>query len=84
MSKKVSQTAEEFLKSRLLINDDGSVFTPFDELVSFVRMFAKIKCEEQRYNCAMGIDYIWEPDTAELTGVASGMLKYFNTSSLTI
>ena len=66
MKKKI--TVEEFLKERLMTNANGTVFNPFDEIVSFCKMLIKKKLKEQRNNCVLDIEFYFDTDD-QITGV---------------
>lgn len=59
---------EEYLKNRLLYNDLGDIFTPMDELISFVKMFTKMKCEEQRQLTLNNIEFTFNRSN-EINGI---------------
>lgn len=47
------QTIDEFLRERLLINENGEAFSSFDEIVSFIEMYnndIKLKYEIGKTN----------------------------------
>jgi hypothetical protein len=66
---KDEENVEEYLKKRLLIDDNQNINTKFDELISQVKMLVKEKCREQRLNCAMGLELWFEENSAVVRGV---------------
>jgi len=51
------QNVEEFLKERLLINQNGDVQSPIDEVIEVCKMLVKQKCKEQRIICSENFEY---------------------------
>lgn len=60
-----NESVEEYLKNRLLIDENQNISTKFDELISQVKMLVKQKCKEQRRNCLFGLDFNFKPDSCE-------------------
>lgn len=66
-----NESVEEYLKSRLLIDENQNVNTKFDELISQVKMLVKQKCKEQRSNCLFGLDFNFKQNSIEFDSVKS-------------
>lgn len=58
----MSENVEEYLKKRLLIDDNQNINTKFDELLSCVQMLVRDKCKEQKICCADDFTFWWGSD----------------------
>lgn len=63
------EDVEEYLKKRLLIDNNQNVNTKFDELISQVKMLVQDKCRKQRMECAMGLELIFEDNGDVIAGI---------------
>lgn len=63
------QYIEEYLKDRLLIDENQNINIKFDELVDCIKMLVSQKCQKQRSNCLFGLDFNFKHGSSEFDSV---------------
>ena len=62
------QTADQYLRERLLIDKEDKCYNTMDVIISACRMFAYLKCKEQRHDCAIGVELEFDKEDG-ITGI---------------